>query len=288
VGLDGDRTEPKILRILYATTAWPARGGAGSPYSVGQYHKRHGRLYRREIAEWTHDQQYIRRHIRSGKGTRQMGTTKDIREAVEAELKFDPLVDDADIHVVNVNGDVALNGTVPSYPQYLEAAAATQRVGGVKNVHNHLEVVLSDADYRDDAMLTTAANNALTLNVTVPDGIEATARDGNVTLTGTVAYNSERAAAELAVGGLIGLRNVRNDIDIVYNADPVDVDLHVREALDRYALIPDDSDVQVDVEGGIITLTGHVRTWAEHDAAVGAAWMANGVIEVRDDLTITG
>src|SRR5713101_4991817 len=75
-----------------------------------------------------------------------MGTIKDIREAVSAELEFDPLVDDADIHVVNVNGDVALNGTVPSYPQYLEATAAAQRVGGVRNVHNHLEVVLPDAD----------------------------------------------------------------------------------------------------------------------------------------------
>src|SRR5258708_984685 len=111
-----------------------------------------------------------------------MGTTKDIREAVEAELKFDPLVNDADIHVVNMNGDVALNGTVPSYPQYLEAAAAAQRVAGVKDVN----------------------------------------------------------------------------------------------------------DVQVAVKASIITLTGHVRTWAEHDAAVGAAWMANGVIDVRDDLTITG
>ena len=29
-------------------------------------------------------------------------------------------------------------------------------------------------------MLTTAANNALTLNVTVPDGVEATAQDGNL------------------------------------------------------------------------------------------------------------
>ena len=37
-----------------------------------------------------------------------MGTTKDIREAVNAELNFDPLVDDADIHVVNINGDAAL------------------------------------------------------------------------------------------------------------------------------------------------------------------------------------
>jgi osmotically-inducible protein OsmY len=218
-----------------------------------------------------------------------MGTTKDIREAVEAELKYDPLIDDADIHVVNASGDVALNGTVRSYPQYLEAAAAAQRVGGVKNVHNHLEVVLPDADFRDDAMLTTAANNALALNVTVPDGVEATALDGNVTLTGTVSYAAERAAAETAVSGLIGLRNVRNDIEISYDVEsPVDVDLHVQEALQRSALVPDDSDVKVETKGGIITLTGHVRTWAEHDAVVDAAGMALGVIDVHDDLQITG
>jgi osmotically-inducible protein OsmY len=218
-----------------------------------------------------------------------MGTTKDIREAVSAELEFDPLVDDADVHVVNVNGDVALNGTVPSYPQYLKATSAAQRVGGVKNVYNHLEVVLPDADFRDDAMLTTAANNALTLNVTVPDGVEAAAQDGNLTLTGTVGYGKERAAAELAVAGLTGVRNVRNDVEIGYDAaSAVDVDLHVQEALDRSALIPDDSDVQAVAKGGIITLTGHVRTWAEHDAVVDAAWMARGVIDVRDDLQITG
>jgi osmotically-inducible protein OsmY len=218
-----------------------------------------------------------------------MATTKDIRAAVEAELKFDPLVDDADIHVVNVSGDVALNGTVPSYPQYLGAAAAAQRVGGVKNVHNHLEVVLADADFRDDAMLTTAANNALAQNVTVPDGVEATALDGNVTLTGTVSYGVERAAAETAVSGLIGLRNVRNDIEISYDVeDPVGVDLHVQEALGRSALVSDDSDVEVAIKDGVITLTGHVRTWAEHDAVTDAAWMASGVIDVRDDLQITG
>jgi osmotically-inducible protein OsmY len=217
-----------------------------------------------------------------------VGKTQDIRQAVEAELGFDPLIDAANITVRNMNGEVALNGTVPSYPQYLEASAAAQRVAGVTSVYNHLEVVLPEGDFRDDAMLTTAANNALALNITVPDGVEATARDGNLTLTGTAAYNSERAAAELAVAGLTGVRNVRDDIDIAYDADPVDVDLHVQDALDRYALIPDDSDVQVDVKGGIVALTGHVRTWAEHDAAVGAAWMANGVIEVRDDLAITG
>src|SRR5260370_10518113 len=195
-----------------------------------------------------------------------MGTTEDIREAVEGELKFDPLVNDADIHVMNMNGDVALNGTVPSYPQYLEAAAAAQRVGGVKNVHNHLEVVLTDADFRDDAMLPTAANNALTLNITVPDGVEASAQDGNLTLTGSVGYGTERAAAELAVARLTGVRNVRDDIEISYDAaSPVDVDLHVQEALGRSPLIPDASDRQVVTKGSISTLTRHGRPRPRHD-----------------------
>jgi len=217
-----------------------------------------------------------------------MGTTKDIREAVNAELKFDPLVDDADIHVVNVSGDVALNGTVPSYPQYLEAAAAAQRVGGVKNVHNHLQVVLPDADARDDAMLTTVANNALVLDVSVPDGVEATAQDGNLTLTGVVKYGRQRQAAELAVSGLTGVRNVMDDIDLSYDADPDDVTVLVQNALDRNALIADDSDVSVDAAGNTVTLSGHVRTHAEHDAVVSAAWMAGGVFKVRDELNITG
>jgi osmotically-inducible protein OsmY len=217
-----------------------------------------------------------------------MGKTKDVREAVERELSFDPLVDPASITVSNIGGEVALNGTVPSYPQYLEAAAAAQRVAGVKNAHNHLEVVLLDEDYRDDPMLTTAANNALTQNVTVPAGVEAKASDGNVTLTGTVRYGAQRTAAEQAVTGLTGVRKVRDEIEIVYDADPFDVSLSVRDALDRYALIPEDSDVLVDTTGNTVTLTGHVRTWAEHDAAVSAAWMAKGVFDVRDRLDITG
>ena len=216
-----------------------------------------------------------------------MGKTKDIREAVEAELKFDPLVEDADVHVVNMNGDVALDGTVPSYPQYLEAAAAARRVAGVKKVHNHLQVVLPDADCRDDAWLTTEANNALTLTVTVPDGVEAIAQDGNLTLTGTVEYGRQREAAELAVAGLTGVRNVTDDIEISY-ADRADVKQSVQDALDRNAVVEDDSDIAVDVSGNTVTLGGHVRTWAEHDAAVGAAWMAAGVAQVRDDLDVTG
>ena len=217
-----------------------------------------------------------------------MTKTQDIRDAVELELSYDPLVDTSGITVKNINGEVALNGTVPSFPQYLEAAAAARRVSGVKNVHNHLEVVLPSGDYRDDPTLTTMANNALTLTITVPDGVEATAQNGNLTLTGTVSYGTERTAAEDAVAGLTGVRNVSDDIEISNDADPVDVTVFVQDALDRYALILDDSDVTVDTEANTVTLSGHVRTWAEHDAVIDAAWMAVGVYDVRDDLYVTG
>ena len=60
-----------------------------------------------------------------------MSKTKDVRAAVEKELGFDPRVDSSDIKVVNIGGNVNLTGTVPSFPQYLQASAAARRVAGV-------------------------------------------------------------------------------------------------------------------------------------------------------------
>jgi osmotically-inducible protein OsmY len=217
-----------------------------------------------------------------------MGKNKDIKRAVEDELDFDPLIESSGITIQNVGGDVALNGVVGSYPQYLEAVAAARRIDGVTRVHNHLEVVLPESDYRDDATLTTAANNALAFSVTVPSGIEASARDGNVTLIGSVSSGSQRAAAAAAVTYLYGVRNIKNDIEVWSTADPVDVLVRVQSALDRNALILDDSDVLVTTDDTTVTLSGNVRTWAEYDAVIDAAWRADGVYYVRNDLIVTG
>jgi osmotically-inducible protein OsmY len=217
-----------------------------------------------------------------------LGKTTNFRQAVEDELSFEPLVDSSRINVMNIGGEVALNGTVPSYPQYLAAGSAARRVIGVTRVNNYLAVSLPAGDYRDGVTLTAAANDALTLDVTVPIGVRAWATDCNVTLTGTVNWGSQRAAAGAAVAGLIGVRNVKNDIAVSRDADALDVVPQMQSALDRYSLVPDDTDIVVDTDGGIVSLVGHVRTWAEHDAVVNAAWMTNGVWGVRDDLLVTG
>ena len=214
--------------------------------------------------------------------------TKDIRERIQRELDFDPLVDASDITVKNMNGDVALSGTVPSYPQRQQAAVAAKRVQGVTRVHNHLMVMLPYGSYRDDSMLTTAANNALALTVTVPANVEASATEGDIWLTGTVRNRFERDAAEQAIAGLTGVRNIVNDIEILSDIEAADVTLLVEDALDRYALIPDDSDVLVEASDSTVRLTGHVRTWAEHDIVIDAAWRGIGVRNVQDELAVTG
>ena len=61
---------------------------------------------------------------------------RDIRAAVYEELVTDPLIDADDIVVGVFNGDVPLDGTVPSQAERSEAAAVAQRVAGVTVVHN--------------------------------------------------------------------------------------------------------------------------------------------------------
>ena len=55
---------------------------------------------------------------------------------------------------------------------------------------------------------------ALTLDGAVPEGVEATAKDGDITLTGSVRTVIEREAAEVMVAELTGVRRVKNDIQI--------------------------------------------------------------------------
>jgi osmotically-inducible protein OsmY len=148
-----------------------------------------------------------------------MGDIDDDRDAVADELTFDPDVDALDITVRAVDGAVLLTGTVPSYPQYLAAVADAQRIAGARNVRDNLEIRLPPDDVRDDAALTAAANDALTLNETAPAGVRARAENGDVILTGTVRDPTERAAAELLVAALTGVRRVTNDIEVRARAD---------------------------------------------------------------------
>ena len=143
-----------------------------------------------------------------------MATDRDIRADVYEELVTDPLIDAEDIVVEVSDGAVSLNGTVPSQVQCSEAEAAARRVDGVTTVDNLLAVALPYAGFEDDRALAQLANRALAANGTVPDGVKATAREGNVFLTGTVSHSAQRAAAEDTVAAVAGVLSITNEIEV--------------------------------------------------------------------------
>ncbi len=74
-----------------------------------------------------------------------MPSTKDVRQAVEAELASDQLIEADGITVRNFSGDVVLNGTVPSYRPNLEAVEAAWRSLGMAGGDGSLAVVAAVA-----------------------------------------------------------------------------------------------------------------------------------------------
>ena len=74
------------------------------------------------------------------------------------------------------------------------------------------------------------------------------ARNGDLRLTGAVNYGYQRAAAESAAAGLVGVRHINNKIKVTYDTNPPDITRQVQDALARQALIPD-SDVAAVTSG---------------------------------------
>ncbi len=215
-----------------------------------------------------------------------MSYDDDLRAEVNAELFWDPKVDNAAISVSADDGAITLRGTVGSLREKREAKKAAQRVYGVMSVDNQSQVRLLDDARRADADLRGDVLRALGLDSLVPQSVDAKVDDGFVTLTGTVDWQFQRDEADYVASNIVGLLDVFNEIEI-NNPTPnaFDVKDSIKKALKRNAGIDGDG-LSVTSSNGTVTINGNVRSWAEHDEAIDAAWAAPGVTSVRDRMTI--
>jgi len=206
---------------------------------------------------------------------------------VAEELRWDPKVDAEAIAVsAGDDGSITLRGTVGSFRQKQEARRAAQRVHGVTKVTNSLDVRLLTEHRRDDAELRGDVLQALMLDSLVPSTIDASIKDGVVTLTGTADQYYQHEEAEFVVGNVRGVMGVENDVYLSWpSPSPEEIERSITEALARNAHL-DPNNLVVAISDGVVTLSGSVRSWSEHDAAVAVAWTAPGVTKVDDHLTV--
>jgi osmotically-inducible protein OsmY len=215
-----------------------------------------------------------------------MTSDRQLRQDVLDELEFEPSFDAAHVGVAVEDGVVTLTGHVSSYGAKLAAEQAVRRVKGVRAIAEEIEVRLPSDKRRADDEIAARALSILNWDSVVPsDGITVKVEKGILTLSGEADWQFEKEQAERLVRRLGGVAGVINMIMLRPHATAADVKEKIVKAFHRTAALEATS-IDVEVDGGTVTLKGQVRDWSERDTAERAAWSALGVSKVIDRIRV--
>ncbi|MCU4675478.1 BON domain-containing protein [Catenovulum sp. 2E275] len=147
-----------------------------------------------------------------------------------------------------------------------------------------------------DAWIDGKAESTLLLNTNLNSfKIDTDVKAGVVTLTGTVDSNVDKALAEELIETLEGVKSVDNQIVVKQKDDEKSemmsklTDSKVATVVKTRLLFESEvsgTDINVDVKGGVVTLTGDVDSSAEHDLAIAIAKNTDDVKDVIDKLEV--
>lgn len=215
-----------------------------------------------------------------------MKTDSDLKNDVLSELSWDPLVPQTRVGVTVNDGVVTLSGHLDTYAEKVAARRAAERVSGIKAIAIELDVIPPGIHQRSDTEIAAAVQHVMSWNTSVPpDRLKVTVEKGWVTLSGELDWNFQRRALERMIRPLKGVAGIIDNIRLKALPIPVNLSTRIQEALTRQAQ-REARRIEIAVDGSVVTLRGHVHSWAERNAAEGATWSAPGVSRVNNELTI--
>lgn len=215
-----------------------------------------------------------------------MKSDSQIQKDVMEELKWQPELNSSEIGVAVKNGVVTLSGQVDTYLKKLAAEKATKKIAGVKAIAEDMQIGVSPVYNKTDTEIAAAILNALKWHTGVQDErIKIKVENGYVTLDGEVDWEYQRNNAKVAIQNLAGVRGVYNLITLKPRTSPSDVENRIMSAFKRNAAT-DAEKITAEVIGNKVILHGIVRSLAEKEDAVNAAWYAPGISSVESRLQI--
>ncbi len=219
--------------------------------------------------------------------TIEMKSNKELQKDVQDAINWEPLLTAAQIGVTAIDGVITLTGTVDSYTKKIEAEDAAKSVAGVKAVVEKIEIkFFSLMATRDDSEIATEVINAFKMNGIIPgDKVKVKVEGGWVTIDGELDWNYQKESAQNTVKNLFGVKGVTNNIKIKPDAHDVIEKKHIKNALNRNWSI-DANEIEVEVLGNTVTLSGIVDSAYQKDEAGKIAWKAPGVFDVKNNLVV--
>ena len=215
-----------------------------------------------------------------------MKNNEALQEDVQKAIKWEPLMDAAEIGVIAKDGIVTLTGTVDSYAKKLEAERAAKKVKGVEAIVEKIEVKFGSFWNKSDSEIAREAVNALKSDFSVPDDkIQARVENGWVSLEGAVGWNYQRESAVNSVKYLSGVKGITNKITIKSELTDDIEKKDIEDALDRNWSI-EEQDIEVVVSGNKVTLLGTVSSWYDRDEAERITWNTPGICAVDNELIV--
>jgi osmotically-inducible protein OsmY len=215
-----------------------------------------------------------------------MKTNADLQKDVQDAIKWEPLLNAAEIGVIAKDGVVTLTGIVDRYAKKLEAETAAKGVIGVKAVVEKIEVRFSNSFSKSDTDIANDALKALKSTSDLPaDKLKITVENGWVTLEGEVTWHFQSEAAKNNVSNLMGVKGVTNNIRIKPTFKDAIEQRAIEHALARNWAV-DDEEIHVHVSGKSVKLDGVVHSFYQKEEAARIAWNAPGVLEVDNELVI--
>lgn len=238
---------------------------------------------------------------------------KEIEKAIQDAFLLDPRINSFDITVKSVNGKVRLRGTVNNLKAKRSAAMDARGTVGVYGIQNRIRVKpkasISDAEISENirqGMRQSPIIKESEITLAVSHGV--------VDLYGTVESYYEKATADDIAARTSGVMAVDNNIkvtksDLPYTYDPYLDEWYIYD-YDWYHFSPripkpqgdsqiqasieneffwspfvDADDIDVEVDKGIVTLTGEVQSWREFYAAQKNA-IEGGGMHIKNELEV--